>query len=203
MKSSTMIGGASDENKRHASDFYETPAECTVALMDFLQLQQEHPFPTVEDPACGNGAIIEVLRKYLPGDQIFGRDIRITSHSLFEDCFLTSERYTKGYVDWIITNPPFNLSEQFIRKALSYTPNVAMLLKATYWHPRKRKKLFDEKPPAFILPLTWRPAMAPERGTAPTMDFMWTVWSDEVYLEKSIYKPLSRPTKQRMKELGL
>jgi len=34
LKSATMIGGASPEHKRHASDFYATPPECTVALME-------------------------------------------------------------------------------------------------------------------------------------------------------------------------
>lgn len=37
-------------------------------------------------------------------------------------------------IDAIVTNPPFSLAEEFIRRALSITPNVAMLLKQTYWN---------------------------------------------------------------------
>ena len=41
----------------------------------------------------------------------------------------------------------------------------------------KRKALFEEHPPAYVLPLTWRPDfMGGERGGAPTMEVHWTVW---------------------------
>jgi hypothetical protein len=37
--------------------------------------------------------------------------------------------------------------------------------------------LFKEFPPAYVLPLTWRPDfMGGERGGAPTMEVHWTVW---------------------------
>ena len=36
MRASTIIGGASDKNKRNESDFYATPSECTIALIDAL-----------------------------------------------------------------------------------------------------------------------------------------------------------------------
>ncbi len=35
------------------------------------------------------------------------------------------------------------------------------------------------------------------------MDFMWTVWSNEVDLDFCGYHPLAHPTKELMKELGL
>lgn len=144
MKRST-ISGASGSHERHASDFYETPAEFTVALMDFLRLSKNE---VIYEPACGDGEVCEVLWEYK--HHVVFSDIRSTKICPDEDeteDFLSEEN--RGYeAGWIITNPPFNLAEKFIRKALSLTSNVAMLLKATYWHSASRSGLFNESPPA-------------------------------------------------------
>src|SRR6185503_16161030 len=99
---------------------------------------------------------------------------------------------TKCGSDAIITNPPFNLAEEFIRKSISEVPLVAMLLKSNFWHTKKRLKLFEETTPVAVLPLTWRPPMSPERGKSPTMDFQWTIWSK---YENGMchYFPLKKP----------
>ena len=81
-----------------------------------------------------------------------------------------------GLYKAIITNPPFSLAEQFIRKAVAEAPVVAMLLKATYFHAGSRVALFRECPPTAVLAMAWRPAMCPERGKSPIMDFIWAVW---------------------------
>jgi hypothetical protein len=76
----------------------------------------------------------------------------------------------------IVTNPPFNLAEQFIRHAILdlQIPYCALLLKATYWHAKSRISLFKECPPAVIYPLTWRLDFM-NRGR-PTMECSWIVW---------------------------
>ena len=90
----------------------------------------------------------------------------------------------------MITNPPFALSEAFILKALQHAPIVAMLLKSQYWHAAKRQQLFNAHMPAYIFPLTWRPDfMFGERGGAPTMDVLWTVWIKGQHTAK--YEPLT------------
>jgi hypothetical protein len=91
--------------------------------------------------------------------------------------FLTERRDC----DAIITNPPFNLSEDFIRHALTQAGTVAMVLKSQYWHAKKRSALFQEFPPAYVLPLTWRPdflfnTRQPGDKVGPTMEVHWTVW---------------------------
>lgn len=83
--------------------------------------------------------------------------------------------------DAIITNPPFNLSEEFILHAVKNADTVAMLLKSQYWHAAKRNILFQKHPPAFVLPLSWRPDFlfdTRKEGdkSAPTMGVCWSVW---------------------------
>lgn len=80
----------------------------------------------------------------------------------------------------IVTNPPFKLAAEFIRRAHELkTPVVAMLLKSQYWHAQSRAALFEEFPPSHVLALTWRPDFCfGQRGGAPTMECLWTVWTE-------------------------
>jgi len=170
MNEQAQITGAGPAVRRRALDFYPTPPDVTTALLDFLQLPQ---WFTVREPAAGDGAMSRVLEK---------RFYRVISEELAPD------GYGFGNVDFlgvntvahanaIITNPPFGLAEQFILTALQRADVVAMLLKSQYWHAASRAYLFETHPPAWILPLTWRPDfLAGERGGAPTMEMQWSVW---------------------------
>ena len=165
LKGSTIIGGGKKED-RQQNDFYPSPPEVTISLMNFLDL----PVMKIWEPACGDGSMSKVL-------EVYGH--HVTSTDLRKDCgygeggvdFLTAAPMT---CDMVVTNPPFNLAEQFIRKALDTAPIVAMVLKSQYWHAKKRVDLFRENTPAYILPMTWRPDFL--GGGSPTMDCIWTVW---------------------------
>jgi hypothetical protein len=173
-----LTTGGEQKNRRKL-DFYPTPPDVTHALM--LQLNLEPCL--IWEPACGDGAMTNVLLEY--GHNVLSTDIATGID------YLTAE---KMMVDAIITNPPFNLSHEFITKALSEAPIVAMLLKSQYWHAKKRYDLFMNNPPAYILPLTWRPDfMNGERGGSPTMEVAWTVWIRGNNGSK--YIPLLKPKK--------
>lgn len=181
------IVGAQKKHPRKPADFYPTPSDVTVALLDHLRLCASN---VVWEPACGDGSMARVLENYF--DCVWASDLR-------DDCgfgeggvdFLTTEH--SFHPDWIITNPPFNVAVDFIRRALSITPNVAMLLKSQFWHARSRIELFESYPPAEILPLTWRPAfLEKERGRSPLMDVMWVIWRDGY--RGTGYRPIRRPT---------
>jgi hypothetical protein len=177
------LANASTTSARRDLDFYPTPPDVTHALMEFL----DFPLATVWEPACGDGAMSEVLKNY--ADNVISTDLRDTGYGSGGVNFLTERREC----DAIITNPPFNISEAFIRHAVPQADVVAMVLKSQYWHARKRAALFAELPPAWVLPLTWRPDfMGGERGGAPTMEVHWTVWIRGDVTTK--YRPISRPT---------
>jgi hypothetical protein len=175
-------GGSSA--KRRDLDFYPTPPDVTRALLLFLALQP----CTIWEPACGDGAMSSVLAAN--GHTVLSTDIRLmTGFGQGDVDFLTAAPFI---CDAVITNPPFAASELFIRKALDTAPLVAMLLKSQYWHAQKRFALFDQQPPAWVLPLTWRPDFLDgERGGSPTMDCIWTVWIAGETTTK--YRPLPKP----------
>jgi hypothetical protein len=174
-----LANGGKQERRREL-DFYPTPPDVTHALMRFLALPQS----LVWEPACGDGAMSKVIQSY--GHTVIGSDIRDGVD------YLTAKPAPQCGYGAIITNPPFNLSEQFIRKAIGEAPVVAMLLKSQYWHAAKRSKLFAEHPPAFVLALSWRPDFrGGELGGAPTMEVLWSVW--ERGKTDTRYRILPRP----------
>lgn len=169
---SVILANGGDQSKRRELDFYPTPPEVTHALLQFLNLSRDS---CVWEPACGDGAMSDVLAKYF--DNVRSSDIRQTSYAKDGVDFLNAQYKC----DAIITNPPFNASEQFIRHALKNANIVAMVLKSQYWHAAKRASLFSEYPPAWVLPLTWRPDFLFDQRVngvkgSPTMECLWTVW---------------------------
>lgn len=173
MRASTIIGGASDKNKRNEADFYATPAECTIALIDFLP-QTFWENKIIWEPACGDGAISKVFLDR--GFSVKSTDLYDRGFGSYGRNFLTDSH---PEFDVIVTNPPFNISVDFINRARMFGVPFAMLLKATYWNAARRLDLFNQTKPRYVLPLSWRPAMSPERGKSATMDFAWTVWWPE------------------------
>lgn len=137
MSNAVAITGGGDQSKRQELDFYPTPANCTEALLLFLYKEQIN-FHRVWEPACGDGAISKVLEDHFLN--VFSTELR-TDGGYGEGGldFLTHQ----GLIcDAIITNPPFNVAEKFIVKALECADVVCMLLKSQYWHAKSRQKLF-------------------------------------------------------------
>jgi hypothetical protein len=167
------------------SDFYPTPHNVTIALLQYLQL----PLDTIIwEPACGEGHMVKAMQengysviateKYPRGYGITGRD------------FLTADLVP---CDWIITNPPFSLAEEFIKKCAIHQQPFALLLKSQYWHSQKRYNLFQQYRPSAVLPLTWRPDfLFGAKSGSPTMEVIWTVWDSSIP-QQTVYSPLKKP----------
>ena len=192
--------------KRKPADYYPSPVDGTESLMPVVQ-EIVPAGGHIWEPACGDGRMSRVLEHH--GYEVTSTDLR--EHSGYGEGgldFLNDDPMKKwgldlGDVDMIVTNPPFALAEQFIRKALTITPNVAMLLKATYWNTKGRIGLFDECRPKLVLPLTWRLAfLEKERGSSPLMDCVWVVWHDGDE-DWCAYEPLPRRVYPGYGERGL
>ena len=186
-----IIGGSSDKHSRQEMDLYETPAECTRALVEFMRWSGPSATRNLItwEPAAGNGAITRVFESY--GHIVHSSDIVDRGWCQVRD-FLECNPAHFSPMRLIVTNPPYSHAEEFIRHALKFdTDAVAMLLKSTFWHAGKRLSLFNEHPPAYVLPLSWRPAMCPDRGHSGMMDFAWRVWRKNPPITQ--YKVLRKP----------
>lgn len=177
-----MTGG--DRGGREKDDFYPTPEACTRAL---VEAEGDRMPQSIWEPACGTGAISRVL-------EASGRTVLSTD--------LVDRGYGRAGVDFlmepfggpfaIVTNPPFKLAKQFIRKAFDLGSNyTAIFLKATFWHATSRTDFFNSHRPERIYAMNWRPDFD-GRGQ-PTMDCIWCVWGGGP-AEATHYEILRKPT---------
>ena len=133
------------------------------------------------------GHIVNVLSEN--GYKVIATDIQTGTD------FLTAENKD---CDWIITNPPFSLAEQFIERCANANVPFALLLKAHFWNAKRRLALFEKYPPAIVSPLTWRPdfMMGQRGGGSPLLDVCWCVWDENKRRKNdwvTVFRPIAKP----------
>jgi len=176
----TLIGG-SGASPRRDSDFYPTPPEVTIALLDYLNLLLD---TRIWEPACGEGHMAAVM--IIRGYDVVATDLRETGYGFGGVNYLSAPLYP---CDWIITNPPFSLAYRFIMQSYDHRKPFALLLKSQFWHAANRQKLWSTIQPSEILPLTWRPDFTGQKSSL--MDMIWCVWREST--NYTVYTPLSKP----------
>lgn len=168
-----MAGPARYERIEH--DFYETPAWCTEAL-----LQHWRPRGLVWEPAAGNCAIADVLADR--GCRVMCSDIVRRDRDVSVCDFLEVGSPGDALFS-IVTNPPYELAEAFIRRSLELTRrpggDVAMLMRHEFDCAAGRRELFEREPFATKIVLTKRPRWFARRpgDASPRHNYAWFVWS--------------------------
>ena len=153
------------------------PEWCTELLFDAIEFKGG-----VYDPAMGRGNILNVATRkgfYAYGSDIVRRCGRgvFTQGDFLEGPMLSHQN--------IITNPPYKLAQQFIERAFDVAEEkIAVLVQLGFLASQKRKReLFNVKPPTHTLVLSRRPSMPPGNKYDPekearggTIDYCWLVW---------------------------
>lgn len=170
---------------RRALDFYPTPPEATIALLNEIT-ERLPPRSVIWEPACGDGAISKVLIAH--GFVVTETDIVARGRPSEQIDFLKADNRRS---EIIITNPPFNLATEFIAHADALrVQKMAMLLKSNFWNVAKNIQIFERWTPAMVLPLTWRIDFT--GAGSPHTDCTWTYW-DRDMPPLAITKPLKKP----------
>jgi hypothetical protein len=119
-------------------DSYPTPP---IAVESLLTAEPDLLRATVYEPAASAGSIAKVLRAHgircMAGD-IVRRGFKL---DVFGD-FLAQDRAPRG-CDTIITNPPYQLAEEFATHALDLAPNVFLLLRLAFIESVRRTELLE------------------------------------------------------------
>ncbi|PCG09737.1 hypothetical protein COA17_07785 [Sphingomonas ginsenosidimutans] len=169
-----LNGGFKPATKRFADlsgpDFFPTPAWATHAL-----IENETFTGSIWEPACGNGAMSEVLEK--TGCAVRSSDLYDRGYGEAGIDFLT----VSGNADNIITNPPYNAAEGFLKSCLDKAnKKFALLLRLAFLEgANRRRTIFSTSPPSrvwvFSERITFYPAGAVQKGTGTTA-YAWFVW---------------------------
>jgi len=160
---------------RNADDYYVTPH---WLIEDFLAAFAENnilvcspdEYPRVLDPSAGGCDKYEmsyptVLEK--EGFLVESWDIRNDSRAEIKGRdFLTTPSALLPTFDMIITNPPFNLAQEFTKKALDMVEDhglVIMLQRLNWLGSQKRKPMWQRLPLAAVYVHSKRPGFNPEK----------------------------------------
>lgn len=142
---------------RHVSDYYVTPKkDVTDFLNAFIKVENiQIDSMKIIDPACGGDktndpTYTQVIRN-LKG-KVFAMDIREDSKADVVGDFLHTD-FEDNRFNMVITNPPFALAMEFIKKGLDIVVDggyVIMLLRLNFMGSKMRKPFFDEFMPKYI-----------------------------------------------------
>jgi hypothetical protein len=174
-----LNGGFKPTAKRFADlagpDFFPTPKWATHALINNERFDGD-----IWESACGNGAMSDVLD--LTGRPVISSDLYERGYGEPGVDFLTSARRA----DNIVTNPPYNAAEGFVRSGVKLAGRkFALLLRLAFLEGANRANtIFAETPPArvwvFSERITFYPAGAVQQGSGTTA-YAWFVWDKDAH----------------------
>lgn len=158
-------------------DFFPTPAWGTRALCEYLLgLGYKLDEMTCAEPACGEGHMSRPLAEYFK--LVRSTDVHNYGFGEVEDFLWPSDT---GTTDWIITNPPFRLGEQFAFKAVEQCKSgAALLVRSAFLEGKARHaNLFMKRRPTFVLQFVERLSMVKGRvdpKASSATAYSWIVW---------------------------
>lgn len=172
-----LNGGFKPTLKRFADldgpDFFPTPAWATFALADNEAFKGD-----IWECACGNGAMSAVFEKL--GYSVRSSDLYDRGYGEPGVDFLVSTRKSPN----IITNPPYNCAEGFVRSGLENAEQkFALLLRLAFLEGAGRARtIFSDHPPSrvwvFSERITFYPAGVERKGSGTTA-YAWFVWDKD------------------------
>lgn len=173
--------------KRSKNDAYPTPYSMTRQLFEVPVNISWDANKTVLEPSCGEGHMVSVLKENFNNivsyDKYVGEDTK--------DFLDETEKYP-----YIITNPPFSLALEFIKKCMEIaTERFCLLLPLSYLHGQTRynERIFMNPDfPLDSVNIFTRYPMLSETlkadGTYKTgmMVYAWMIWDKNTANEKPV-----------------
>lgn len=158
---------------REENDFYPTPEETTLALMNREKFEGN-----VWECASGDGSMSKVIEKF---NQTISTELR-TDEDVYGEKGVDFLK-TKKEVDNIITNPPYKYAMEFIEHSLTCArKKVAMLLKLVFLEGVSRYDFFQKNPPKVIYVFSRRQKIY-KRGivgkNSGLIAYAWFVWDKD------------------------
>jgi hypothetical protein len=166
---------------KNSLDDFPTPPWATRALVEHvIGSRQQLNSMTCLEPACGRGHMSVALAGYF-------RDV--ASSDVFDYGFghvadFLKSNHPEGAYDWIITNPPFRLGEDFIGRAMKIARRgVAMLSRTVFIESVGRyERIFKNNPPSRFAQFTERVPMVKgrvDKKASTATGYAWLVWEKD------------------------
>ena len=158
-------------------DNFPTPPWATRALLEMVIQDHLIGNRSCLEPACGAGHMSKVLVSYF--DSVSSSDIYNYGFGKVVD--FCSGYYEPESVDWVITNPPFKLAEQFVFEGLGVAKvGVALLTRTVFIESAGRyERLFKNTPPSIMAQFAERVPMVKgrlDKNATTATGYAWLIW---------------------------
>lgn len=154
---------------RQANEFYRTPSWVTEAVIPHLPWTGG----TVWEPACGDGAMVDVLCQHF--SEVVATDADRGETERFHS-FKSAGKATA-----IFGNPPYNQAEEFIIHALELMipcrGMVAFLLRVDYDSAKTRHYLFANHPAWYKKVVLLKRIVWFAGEKSPSFNHAWYIWN--------------------------
>ncbi len=153
-------------------DYFPTPAWATRALCEWLDVKGK----TCWEPAAGEGHMVRPLQEHFAS--VYGSDVHDYGAGFDVVDFLQPSTLSP---DWIISNPPFALAEQFVKAATHRAKEgVAMLVRTSFLEGVGRfERIYNVTPPDIVFQFAERVPMVKgrvDRTASTATSYCWLVW---------------------------
>lgn len=164
-------------------DFFPTPPWATRALVHEILAPRGWADPGMScwDPACGAGHMARPLAEFF--NFVRASDIADYGYGDRRDLDFTGERLQWDWqADWIITNPPFVMAQEFLNSAMHLARvGVALLVRLQWLEGVDRyNTIFGAgRRPVLVCPFAERVAMiegAYDPDASSATAYAWFVW---------------------------
>lgn len=178
------MSAANRGSERRPQDFYPTPDYTTRS---FLRKFDISGYNTILEPCSGDGAIVKVLNEFTgPNTRVITNEIRSNCNSDYNGDFSIDQNMLdtlkQEQPDLIITNPPYNLAQEFVSNSLEILKPmgvVVMLLRVNFMGAQKRHAWWQTINLKGLYVLSERPKfLGKGKGTDAT-EYAWFVFSNE------------------------
>jgi hypothetical protein len=162
-------------------DDFPTPPWATRALVEhILSDKAQFKDQSCLEPACGAGHMAKVLNEYF--GNVYSADAYDYGYGEVRN-FLEYPHETNA-VDWIITNPPFRLAEEFVMQALLVARRgVAILARTVFLESVGRYRgIFLQTPPTKFAQFVERVPMVKgrlDKKATTATGYAWLVWEKQ------------------------
>lgn len=171
------------------------------AVRAFCEMFAVIPGQTVWEPAANRGHMSRALAEYF--DVVHASDVQDYGVGIpVHDFLLLGEPLHRP--DWVITNPPFRLAQQFVARGLEVSRRGVAVLVRSVWSEGvgRFEQMFRDTPPTEIFQYAERVPMVkgrydPSASTATA--YAWFVWdkSSRDGMTEFIWIPPSRKRFER------
>lgn len=156
-------------------DFFPTPLWAGRAGAELI-LSIDPDAKSVWEPACGAGHMAAALSEYF---EVHASDVYPQGYGQVRD-FLSADVESPA-VDWVITNPPFKIAEQFVTLGLQRARRgVALLLRLPFLEGQDRHSLlYGANPLSVCAPFSERVPMSLGKwdlSVSSATAYAWFVW---------------------------